>query len=140
MNDSHASILAWQTRDPRNPRRWPHIRYHYVIEKTGRIVQGPPESVVSGGTRAHSRDSLEVCLCGHFDEQMPAPAAIERLTALLANWCKTYGLDPGPTTIVGHNEIQPMKGDAVNKCPGANLRAMLPRLRAAVRLKLASMP
>jgi N-acetyl-anhydromuramyl-L-alanine amidase AmpD len=140
--DTFESVKAWQTTkdNPHTPEKegmgWAHVAYHYVIEQSGKIFVGANEKISAGGTSGHSSDALEVCLCGDFDSQNPTPEALNRLHSLLANWCRTYKLTPNNKTIVGHKEIQPMKKDHKNKCPGENLLALLPRIRNEVHASL----
>lgn len=134
-NDTFNSIHKWQITkdDPNTPGKegmgWSNVAYHFIIERDGSIHPGVSEAVPSGGTLSTSRDSLEVCLCGDFDFQVPDAPALARLRLLLTNWCKTYSLVPGAMTIVGHKDIQPLKGTIANRCPGKNLSMQLPALR-----------
>lgn len=137
--DTFENIKRWQTTkdDPSTKRvvegkGWSHVAYHFVIEPSGQIFRGADEKISAGGTMSSSADALEVCLCGDFDKEVPTPAALQRLQSLLTNWCKTCGLTPSDKTIVGHKELQPMKGGEINRCPGRNLLAQLPQLRRAV--------
>jgi len=143
QNDTFNSIKNWQTTkdDPDTEAKegmgWSHVTYHYVIEKDGKIHIGQTEKKSSGGTKASSKDSLEVCLCGDFDSQTPSKEAIQRLRLLLTNWCKTYNIVPSPSTIVGHKDVQAKKGNNDNRCPGMNLHSRIPHLRMEIASDLA---
>lgn len=47
---------------------WSDIGYHYLIERTGTVRVGRPESVPGAHVRGHNADSLGVCLLGGRDE------------------------------------------------------------------------
>ena len=81
---------------------WAGIGYHYVIRKDGIIVTG------------------------NFEKEIPTPAQIHSLESLVAWICKIYSIVPGPSTIVGHRDVNS------TDCPGRHLYSLLPQIRKDV--------
>ena len=72
-------------------------------------------------------------MTGNFEKEIPTPAQIHSLEGLVAWICKTYSIVPGPSTIVGHRDVNS------TDCPGRNLYSLLPQIRKDVARKLNGM-
>jgi hypothetical protein len=146
------TIMGWHTAPKPRGNGWRAPGYHVVIcngfpnysawsrrapvvSADGRVDRIWPEEKIANGCRHANADSLHVCLIGDFDKAAPTERQMEKLTDLLAFWCKKYGLDPG-AAIFGHGEMQRRIGiESYSKsCPGKNVS--MNAVRAAVALKL----
>lgn len=109
-----------------------HSAQKPVKSADGRADRIWPESNLSNGCKYANRNALQVCMIGDFDTDCPTLPQVERLTGLLAYWCKKYGLDP-ENDIYGHGEMQLKIGrEGYSKsCPGKLLD--MDAIRCAVR-------
>ncbi len=72
-------------------------------------------------------------MTGNFEKEIPTPAQIYSLEGLVAWICKIYSIVPGPSTIVGHRDVNS------TDCPGRNLYSLLPQIRKDVAQKMNGM-
>jgi hypothetical protein len=125
-------------------RGWGDIGYHHVIAADGRVFAGRWDGgragVVAGHALGHNIGTEGIAVLGNFEDTLPTPEAWRSLVSLLASRCRALHLDPagrsgplGPAgarrpypTILGHGDCRP------TTCPGEQLAAALPRLRAEV--------
>jgi len=133
------TIVSWHTAPKPRGNGWKAPGYHVVITNgfpnynswsrrkplataDGRVDRIWPESKIGNGCRYANAHGLHVCLIGDFDKDTPTGRQVEKLTDLLAFWCKKYGLDPH-TAIYGHGEMQRKIGkEGYSKtCPGRNV-------------------
>lgn len=103
-------------------------RYHFLIEHDGTVVEGekPPEANKAplgpdyvrhaGGFNS---DAIGISLCGMHEAREspfdwgPYPlkaAQVPALIELTADLCETYGIRPGPKTVLCHSEVRPRFG------------------------------
>jgi len=147
-----AVITEWHTNPKPKGNGWTAPGYHVVIcngypnysawgkrkpvaGAVGRVDRIWPEDKPSNGCKYANADALHVCLIGDFDKNAPTERQMEKLTDLLAFWCRKYGIDPR-TEIFGHGEMQRKIGkEGYSKtCPGKNVS--MGAVREAVADKL----
>jgi hypothetical protein len=138
----------------RYTRGWHDIGYNFVIDAFGRTWEaragGIDQPVVGAQAGGYNLVSTGVCMLGTFSAQLPTPAAMDALERLLAWKLPLHGVPilgkvrvevdpiaafytpfrPGQRVLLprvaGHRD-----GDTTD-CPGADLYAQLPALRARV--------
>ena len=112
---------------------WAGIGYHYVIRKDGTIERGRPLATVGAHAEGQNYHTVGINVTGNFEKEIPTPAQIHSLEGLVAWICKTYSIVPGPSTIVGHRDVNS------TDCPGRNLYSLLPQIRKDVAQKMNGM-
>lgn len=112
---------------------WAGIGYHYVIRKDGTIERGRPLATVGAHAEGQNYHTVGINVTGNFEKEIPTPAQIHSLEGLVAWICKIYSIVPGPSTIVGHRDVNS------TDCPGRNLYSLLPQIRKDVARKLNGM-
>jgi hypothetical protein len=151
------AILTHHTQD----RGWADVGYNFVIDHRGVVYEGRFSRASASGEPVTGEDgdgnlvvgahasgfntgTCGICLIGTFLGQPPTEAALTSLARVIAWKAGPRGIDPlaadpftrfdGTTVtlpnIVGHGDV------GATLCPGDMLRALLPRLRQAVRLRL----
>jgi N-acetylmuramoyl-L-alanine amidase len=123
------------------------IGYTWVITPDGKIYQGRPVSATPAAAEGANHDGVSVCLIGDFQPGTegysgnPTSQQIASLKHLRA-WAQTQ--IPSIEMTIGHRDVQPMidggsplvsdPGENVaTACPGDNLYAMIPEIKAAVK-------
>ncbi len=105
---------------------WPDVPYHYYIDVHGRIAEGRQlEFVGDTNTEYNPAGHALVVLEGNFEQERPSTeqlVALQSLVQWLSNRFKV-----GPEGIQAHNDF------ASTACPGRNLKALLPDIRAKLR-------
>ena len=91
---------------------WPGIGYHYVISKSGKIVQAQFLKTVSFHTSGQNTRSVGICLTGNYDSQSPPPAQIDACVKLIKYLERKLGRS---LAIAGHNEY------STKSCPGSKV-------------------
>lgn len=109
---------------------WAGVGYHYVIRKNGLIERGRPLATVGAHAYGENYHTVGINVTGNFDKEIPTKAQLESLTELVTALCRIYHIEPSATTIVGHRDLND------TDCPGKNLYALLPQLRADVKAQL----
>lgn len=112
---------------------WAGIGYHYVIRKDGTIERGRPLATVGAHAEGQNYHTVGINVTGNFEKEIPTPAQIHSLEGLVAWICKIYSIVPGPSTIVGHRDVNS------TDCPGRNLYSLLPQIHKDVARKLNGM-
>lgn len=109
---------------------WPDIPYHYYISIDGRIGEGR-EWFFAGDTNTEYDPSghLLIVVEGEFGQEQPSKAELESLTALTTYCCWKFRLTS--EQIASHKDYS-----KETDCPGESLYALLPALRAHVKLAL----
>lgn len=94
---------------------WAGIGYHFVIRKDGSIERGRPlEAIGAHAGPDVNGDSIGICLCGDFMQQLPDAAQIKSLLQLIDWLNQNYAADhPQGLAIKLHREV------AATLCPGA---------------------
>jgi N-acetyl-anhydromuramyl-L-alanine amidase AmpD len=127
-----ADIRRWHVLE----NRWSDVGYHYIIEGDGTLRVGRPAHLVGAHVLGFNSNvwkrtyTLGICLAGNFQNEQPSAAQLKTLVQLLAVLCRRHGLSVA--SIKGHRDFQP------NECPGRNLYALFPRIRADVAPYLAA--
>lgn len=105
-----------------------HAGYNAYITADGAIWRCRPEGVAGAHCKAgeRNRTHLSVCLAGRLMTARPSGAQLDALRHVLVQWCARYGL--GVDSVEGHRDAP----GAATDCPGDNLYALLPTLRAEV--------
>lgn len=114
------SITHWHVTHP-DGNQWPHIGYHYVIDKVGNITNTLPIEKKGIHCRGSNSHSIGVCLIGNFDTEYVSGGQLAALRLLLSDLKTDY-----PGVIVEAHRNMPM---ASTYCPGYNLLQLMPELR-----------
>ena len=78
--------------------RWPdfvsrsgwHVGYHYVIEKSGKVVQTRNHDEEGAHCLGMNRKSIGVCFAGNFDLTLPTPEQIQAWNNLYGELLQQY--------------------------------------------------
>ena len=124
---SFADIRRWHITE----RKWKEIGYHAVIHRDGQVVRGRDEGTqgAHAAKGGFNKNSLGICLCGHFDKEQPTKEQWLSLYTVLSEWCKRYGIKPGSNTIIGHRDAP----GETKTCPGENVYRHLALVRQYVQ-------
>ena len=112
---------------------WPDLAYHVIIGVDGTVYEGrDPAYRGDTGTSYDTTGHFLVVVEGDFEVDLPTPAQLDSLAAVLAWAAERFGASPG--TISGHRD------HAATLCPGRHLedRINSGELRAAVEELIAS--
>jgi hypothetical protein len=129
---------------------WNDIGYNFLVDKYGQIFEGRSGGMMRAVIGAHAEGfnvgSAGIALLGNYDDAKPTAAARAALVTLLA-WrldlahvdplSKVVGVSDGNPrypagTKVTLNAISGHRDTGPTSCPGTNLYAQLPAIRAAV--------
>jgi hypothetical protein len=103
---------------------WPDIPYHYYISWDGQIAEGREAKYVGDtNTTYDPTGHLLIVLEGNFEKETPSEAQLRSLDAMTV-WAARHYRVPR-VRIKGHGDY------AQTDCPGAALRAYLPKLRTS---------
>jgi N-acetyl-anhydromuramyl-L-alanine amidase AmpD len=106
-------ILSWHLQ-----RGMSGIGYHFVIAPDGVIHSTRWIQRVGAHTRGHNLDSVGIALIGNFERETPTSAQVNALVSLLKDLQREYGI----ARLQSHGDLTP------TKCPGRNLRALVPQI------------
>jgi N-acetylmuramoyl-L-alanine amidase len=115
-------ILRWHLQ-----RGMSGIGYHFVIDGSGVIHSTRWIQRVGAHTRGHNLDSVGIALIGNFERETPTSAQMNALVTLLKDLQREYGID----RLQLHGDL------AATKCPGRNLRALVPQIAARAGYNMA---
>lgn len=62
VNQKVAEVRRWHVED----RGWSDIGYHYLIDRSGKIVEGRPVERPGAHVKGHNSESIGICLFGGF--------------------------------------------------------------------------
>jgi hypothetical protein len=128
---------------------WSDIAYNFLVDSYGTIWEGRyggvDQAVRGAHTLGFNASSTGFCVIGNLDQVAPTQATLNSLAALAAWKLSMYGRDPqGWTQVVSEGSDKFPSGRTVTlpvidghrdtndtACPGGNLYAQLPSLRAA---------
>jgi hypothetical protein len=102
---------------------WPDNPYHYYVDVSGRIGEGRDVRFAGDtNTKYDTSGYAQVVIEGNFDQDTPTPAQLDAVADLVA-WL-----------MLVHNteQLSVHKEHAQTSCPGLNLIAAMPKLRAAI--------
>ncbi len=102
---------------------WPDVPYHYYIDCHGEVGEGREVKFVGDtNTRYDPTGHALVVLEGNFEEEQPSEAQLVALRKIITRLSAQYQVPPD--RVGGHKDF------AETLCPGKNLQALLPELRA----------
>lgn len=93
---------------------WIDIGYNWVIEKSGKIVQGRDEKIDGAHTLGYNSKSISVCLPGNFDATLPTKEQEEAFKIFYRDLIKRY---PNITP----DKVYPHRKFANKSCYGKKL-------------------
>lgn len=107
-------------------RGWNDIGYHFVIDGSGRIFEGRPQTVLGAHTLANNAGNLGVAFMGNFNQDLPFSThptghQIEAFLRLGRFLMDRYALST--KRLRGHRDYR------ATSCPGDHLYPRLPWLR-----------
>ena len=104
---------------------WADIPYHFYIDAAGRIAEAR-DARYAGDTNTtyDTRGHLLIVLEGSFGTEQPSAAQLQSLENLVLWLARRWN--------IGAHAIQAHRDFAATACPGDNLDARLPELRALV--------
>ena len=107
-----------------------HVAYHWVVAGDGSKMEtrGLDEVGYHASSLSMNKESLGICLTGHFDNEKPSNAQMATLKKLVCWACEEF--DVSPENVIGHKDVKGVK----KTCPGANLYALLPEVRESVEM------
>lgn len=106
---------------------WDDIGYHFLIDGEGRIVEGRPAEVMGAHAGGSNDGNIGVALIGDFNKTKPTDAQVRSLERLVVYLAIKYRRDPSHKGF-----LQPHQHFNSTDCPGANLVAILDRIRLDV--------
>jgi hypothetical protein len=114
-----------------NGRGWNDIGYHFLIDAAGHVIEGRPEGVVGAHVENQNTGNIGIVMLGTYHPPKNDPvtkAQLDAFEAVASYIVAKYGVNPD--TLKGHRDYKS------TDCPGDELYAMLPELKA--RLKAAA--
>lgn len=122
---SAAEVHQWHIQNG-----WAGIGYHYLVHKDGTIEAGRPVYTIGAHCYGFNEGSVGICSVGNYEEAYPPQPQLDAVAKLTAMLCQRYGITPGPTTILGHRDLNE------TECPGAHYYALLPQVRQQIAAQL----
>lgn len=139
---------------------WCDIAYNFLIDRYGEVFEGRAggvrEAVIGGHAGGFNTGSVGVAVMGDFTSSPLPSAAYDSLRRLLAFKLGHHGIDPQSSTqilTVSHPSSRYPAGQVISMptvavhgdysntgCPGAQLGAVVPRLRSDLAYDLAIAP
>lgn len=117
---------------------WDGLGYSFVIGPSGTVYEGRGQKV-GAHTESNNRNAFGICFLGNFMDALPTPAAMlacAELIQLLHQPSPGFGLPHGAlapdAAIKGHRDAIVNGKPYPTSCPGNQLYANLPNLRALV--------
>lgn len=104
---------------------WNDIAYNELDDRFGNTWAGRGADNVGGATAGHNYTSLSRCALGNFQTDDPPQVMIDSLVQQYTRWIRGGRLTID-FTLSGHRD------ESATACPGINLYAKLPRIRARV--------
>ena len=105
---------------------WGDMPYHFYVDAAGRIAEGRSlDFAGDSNTKYDTANRIQIVVEGHFDQEQPASAQLKSLDRLVVWLADRYSVPA--VKISGHSDHV-----GNTDCPGRNLKAHLPVLRAKV--------
>ncbi len=99
------------------------IGYHFMIDYAGRVWEGRSLKYLGAHVSSRNPGNIGIVLLGNFEIQKPSAAQQSALVKLVAACRKFYAISR--RRIYGHRNLD------ATLCPGKNLYAFLPTLKAS---------
>lgn len=124
MDETTVSDIKRWHRD----RGWDHIGYHRVITADGSVANTLSLNLEGYHVYGKNDDSVGICVCGNFEQELPRDRVLEALESELVKLCKKFGLHAWD--IFGHKDAALKEHPTL--CPGKNLMAELNPMLAKI--------
>jgi hypothetical protein len=103
---------------------WGDIGYHFLIDGSGRIVEGRGLAWQGAHARgANNTENIGICVLGDYSRRAPSPAAMRSLQRLLDDLRARFRIPA--SRVLTHKEL------TSTDCPGPHLSAWVERYRRA---------
>jgi len=80
-----------------------YVGYHYVIEKSGKVVQCRADNEEGAHCIGKNRSSIGIVLCGNFDSTVPTKEQEEALRLLIQRLAKKHNI--AKSAVVPHRKF-----------------------------------
>ena len=126
--DNDGVIEGWE-RNHLSDTGAPHICYHFVIDRSGKVYQTNRITDVTWHAKGYNTKGIGILVNGNFDgphwsgTEAPTAGQIRNLKRLLRILSKKYNIQVD--NIKGHGEINPLK----EACPGTLLLNIVQQFR-----------
>jgi N-acetylmuramoyl-L-alanine amidase len=119
--------------DGRLKKAWADIPYHYYIDVKGEVGEAREVKYVGDtNTNYDPTGHITIVVEGNFEKEQPTKAEVDALVGLISRLAKQYHIDP--------DKIGAHKQFAQTACPGKNMMALMPEIKARVKAELAEAP
>jgi hypothetical protein len=137
-------------------RGWSDVGYNFIVDKFGRVWEGRAggveKAVLGAHTGGFNRNTFAVSALGNFEKAQPSPAMLGAISRIFAWKFAMYGDEPGLRPLdrikllsqgggtsryragktASFVRISGHRDAGTTACPGKNLYAQLPTIRALV--------
>jgi N-acetylmuramoyl-L-alanine amidase len=118
---------------------WSMCGYNYIIDQSGIVWECRPLDVVPSAAYGRNTQSVNVSLVGNFQVDDPGytgPPTDAQLTAIVELGVYLHRQLPSIERTIGHRDVATMfyggDGNYATACPGSQLYAQLPALKAKI--------
>lgn len=109
-------------------KKWPGIAYHFLVYRDGGVYQVNPVAAYSYHNGYNNRVALGICMVGNYEEEMPWPAQLDAVVALVQALRVQY---PNIEHLNGHKEYK-----NATLCPGKFTDLNTLRIRTGLNNRL----
>lgn len=120
INEQVKEVEKWHVVD----RGWKAIGYHYLVGRSGEVVQGRPIEMIGSHARGHNKDSIGIALFGGFGSDADdlatehfTPLQLAAAYDLIRKLQGQYNIKN--ERVIGHNRI------SSKACPGFRVQKWL---------------
>ncbi len=113
-----------------NGNGWKDIGYHYLVDDSGRIYCGVPDTIVGTHAANANTGNIGVSMMGLFSDVPPPPLMVDAVQKLYASLAERFGCTPD--SLYGHRDYV-----LSTECPGDSGYSLLKPLRDGIRQALA---
>ncbi|MFQ5446896.1 MAG: N-acetylmuramoyl-L-alanine amidase, partial [Saprospiraceae bacterium] len=126
-----------------NVNGWNDIGYNWLIDPNGVVYEGRGDDILGAHFCGKNTGTMGVCVIGTFTDALPAQAALDKLTDLLAWKTCDVGTDPLGSAFhassgLNLHRISGHRDGCATECPGNAFYPTIPGVRAAVQDHIAS--